>query len=386
MNMVSNGRSVGMADGHRQQQRRPVRSWLAIVVVVTAAVGTSVIPISTAVASGKRHRRAENEFRQTNLVSDLSTVGAQIVDQNLKNPWGLAASPTSPLWVADNNGNVATVYPGHVNGSPITGPVLTVPIPGDAPTGQVFNPTQGFKVNSPSGKQPAAFIFSSESGRITAWSMGDGTGPAHVKFTSSTAVYKGLAIWVGRHGALLYASNFHDGTVDVFNSRFHSVHLHDAFQDHRLPDGYAPFGIQQIHGRIYVSYAKQDVDKHDDAKGPGRGFIDIYSPTGRLLHRLASRGRLDSPWGMTLAPKGFGPFAGQLLVGNFGDGRINVFSPRSGRSEGPLRSESGRPIEIDGLWGLLFGNSATGGPHTLLFSAGINDEADGLLGAIHSTP
>ena len=134
---------------------------------------------------------------------------------------------------------------------------------------------------------------------------------------------------------MLYASNFHDGRVDVFDSHFHRVHLRGAFQDHRLPDGYVPFGIQQIHGRIYVSYAKQDADKHDDAKGPGRGFIDIYSPTGRLLHRLASRGRLNSPWGMALAPKGFGPFAGQLLVGNFGDGRINVFSPRSGRSEGP---------------------------------------------------
>ena len=235
-------------------------------------------------------------------MSDLSTVGVEIVDQNLKNPWGLAASPTSPLWVADNNGNVATVYPGDVNGSPITGPVLTVPIPGGVPTGQVFNPTQGFKVDSPSGEQPAAFIFSSDPGRITAWSMGDGTGPAAPGLQSTAILYKGLAIWVGRHGALLYASNFHDGRVDVFNSRFHRVHLHDAFQDHRLPDVDALFGIEQIHGRIYVSYAKQDADKEDDAKGPGRGFIYVWhSPTGRLLHRLASCGRLDSPWGMTLA-------------------------------------------------------------------------------------
>jgi uncharacterized protein (TIGR03118 family) len=389
MNKVSRDLVERAGDGDWSRGRRHLtRRWLAAIALATATVGAAAIPVGAAGTgrspSSSRHDEAENEFHQTNLVSDLSTVGAQVVDPNLKNPWGLAASPTSPLWVADNNGDVATVYSGDVKGTPITGPNLTVAIPGGVPTGQVFNPTQRFTVTSATGSGPAVFIFSSESGRITAWSPAAGAGSAVLEFSSPTAIYKGLAIAKGRHGTLLYATNFHDGTVDVFNSSFHYLSHFGGFHDSHLPKGYAPFGIQEIKGRLYVTYALQDANKEDDVKGPGHGFIDVFTPGGHLERRLASRGRLDSPWGITLAPKGFGPFAGKLLVGNFGDGRINVFSRHSGHSEGPLRNEPGKPITIEGLWGLLFGNSATGGPRTLLFSAGINDEADGLLGALNA--
>ncbi len=373
----SGGRS---ARGGRRQRR-----WMVNIAALTVFVGTAMtIPSGAGAAALKRPDRVENEFHQTNLVSNLTTVGAQVVDPNLKNPWGLAAGPTSPLWVADNNGNVATVYPGGVNGAPITGPALTVAIPGDAPTGQVFNPTPRFEVLSGGKKTPAAFIFSSESGKLTAWAKSDGPAAAHVVFSSRTAVYKGLALWHGYHRAYLYATNFHDGTIDVFNSAFHKVRLRGGFRDRRIPMGYAPFGIQQIHGLLYVSYAKQDADRHDDLKGAGHGFIDVFTPGGQLVCRLASRGRLDSPWGMAVAPRSFGPFAGDLLVGNFGDGRINVFSRFSGRSRGPLRDESGHAISVDGLWGLIVGNAVTGGPQSVLFSAGLNGEEDGLLGALNA--
>jgi uncharacterized protein (TIGR03118 family) len=182
----------------------------------------------------------------------------------------------------------------------------------------------------------------------------------------------------------LYAANFHDGTVDVFDSSFQPVHRPGAFRDPGIPAGFAPFGIQDLRGFIYVSYAKQNAEKHDDVAGPGNGFIDIFRPDGTRVKRLASHGTLNSPWGMTLAPDGFGPFGDKLLVGDFGDGRINVLAPESGRFQGQLDDEHGTPISIDDLWGLHFGTAATGGPKTLLFSAGINDEHDGLVGSINA--
>jgi uncharacterized protein (TIGR03118 family) len=197
-------------------------------------------------------------------------------------------------------------------------------------------------------------------------------------------VYKGLAIASTGHGTFLYASDFHDGRVDVFNSRFHLVHLRGDFTDRRLPPGYAPFGIRAIGGFIYVTYALQDANRHDDVKGPGHGFIDVFTTSGFLVERLISRGALNSPWGLTVAPRGFGPFGGELLVGNFGDGRIHAYGLFSGRAHGALRDEHQQPISIDGLWALQFGTATTGGPRTLLFSAGLNDEADGLVGAINA--
>jgi uncharacterized protein (TIGR03118 family) len=205
-----------------------------------------------------------------------------------------------------------------------------------------------------------------------------------LEFSSPTAVYKGLATATSDSGTFLYAANFHDGRVDVFNSTFQPTSTPGGFTDPTIPDGYAPFGIQAIHNLIYVTYAKQNALAHDDVAGPGHGFVDVYTTDGFLVERLASRGALNSPWGMAIAPSSFGRFAGMLLVGNFGDGRINVFNPFNGRSLGQLETSPGHPLTIDGLWGLEVGTPTTGGTQTVLFSAGIDGEADGLLGAINA--
>ncbi len=371
--------------------------------VPAVLAGAVALVVPTVAAAAAAHPAqpapASNKFLQTNLVSDLSTQGAQIVDPNLKNPWGLAFGPATPLWAADNNAGVATIYSIPPGGTSVTAVPLTVTVPGGrtstgdgpSPDGQVFNPTKGFVIRSKAGHGPALFIFDSESGQITAWSpvadpISGGMSAAQLMFSSKTAVFKGLAIARTIEGTFLYAANFHDGTVDVFNREFQQVHLIGGFKDPSIPAGYAPFGIQNLDGLIYVTYAKQNAAKHDDVSGPGHGFIDVYTTDGLLVRRLVSRGALNSPWGLARAPAGFGPFGGNLLVGNFGDGQINVFSQFTGKFLGPLEDMTGTAISIDDLWGLRFGNKMTGGTHTLLFSAGINDESDGLLGSINPAP
>ena len=348
-------------------------------------------------AAGAAPIQAPNSYHQANLISNRSDQGAQVVDPDLQNPWGLAFGPTNPLWVADNNAAVATVYTVNAGGTEAAKRNLTVALPGGrtstgdgpSPTGQVFNPTTGFVVSSPAGTGPAAFIFSAEAGQISAWNsaadpVANGMSTAQVVFSSPTAVYKGLAIATTDEGTFLYASNFYDGTVDVFDSTFQQVHLLGEFRDPSIPASYAPFGIQAIDGLIYVTYAEQNAQKHDDVAGPGHGFIDIFTTDGLLVKRLASRGTLNSPWGLARAPAGFGSFSGELLAGNFGDGRISAFDQFSGDFAGQLDNEHGEPIAIDGLWGLRFGTATTGGTTTLLFSAGINDERDGLVGSINA--
>jgi uncharacterized protein (TIGR03118 family) len=364
---------------------------LAVGAVSAAAVTALAFP-----AGAASHPATGNDFHQTNLVSDLPNQGAQLVDPTLKNPWGLAASATSPLWVSDNNSGLAPLYAINAGGTSVTKLGLTVTVPGgrastsdgSSPDGQVFNGTSGFVVTSAAGSGPAAFIFDSESGQITAWNpaadpISAGSSTATLEYSSPTAVYKGLAIAPTDQGTFLYAANFNSGTVDVFNSSFQLVNLLGSFSDPRLPDGYAPFGIQEINGLLYVTYAKQDAAKHDDVAGPGRGFVDIFTTNGLLVKRLASRGVLDAPWGLAQAPAGFGAFGGDLLVGNFGDGRISAFDPITGQFAGQLRNEQHQPITIDGLWGLRFGTANTGGTGTLLFSAGPNGQADGLLGSVN---
>jgi uncharacterized protein (TIGR03118 family) len=365
-----------------------VRSFTTAVLAVAVPAALAV-SVAAPAASARTHGH-DNEFRQTNLVSDLNTVGAQLVDPNLKNPWGLAFGPTTPLWVADNGTSVATLYGVSPGGATATQVPLVVTLPpmDSSPTGQVFNPTGDFVVKSKAGMGPALFIFSSEGGQIIAWNPAadpivNGKSTAQTEFSSKTAVYKGLAIASTRFGTFLYASNFHDNRVDVFNTRFHRVHLFGDFRDRHLPRGYAPFGIRAIDGFIYVTYAKQDADRHDDVAGRGHGFVDVFTPGGFLVKRLVSRGALDSPWGLEVAPRGFGPFGGKLLVGNFGNGRIHAYGLFSGRPDGTLRTEHHKPITIDGLWALQVGTATTGGTGTLLFSAGLNGEADGLVGALN---
>jgi uncharacterized protein (TIGR03118 family) len=321
-------------------------------------------------------------YVQTNLVSDQPG-HAQITDPNLVNPWGLAAGPSTPVWVADNGTNVATIYAGGKDGGPVQAVPLVVSIPFGEPTGQVFNDTSGFVL--PDG-MPALFIFSSEAGRITAWNQQVSPITGAVKVAGNgTAVYKGLALLHrGAHPWLL-ATDFHNGRIDVFGTKFHRVGLPSwAFTDPSLPKGYAPFGITVVGGRVIVSYAKQDAVRHDDEKGLGHGFVDAYSSSGHLLARLVSRGVLDSPWGMTIAPRGFGVFSGDLLVGNFGNGFIHAFDPLTGQLRGTLRRPGGQPVHIDGLWGLLPGNGVAADRDDVIFSAGPDGESHGLLGVIRS--
>ena len=244
-------------------------------------------------------------------------------------------------------------------------------------------------VHSGTAIGPALFLFNSEAGLVTGWNPGVPPPPpstqAQVGASVPHAIYKGLALATSRAGTLLYGADFHHGRIDVFDQEFDRVHLSGRFHDRKLPRGYAPFNIQELGGRLYVAYAKQDADREDEVAGPGRGFVDVYSTSGHLLRRLLRRGHLDAPWGLVQAPPaGFGRFSGDLLVGNFGDGRINAYDPKTGAFRGRLRHEDGSPIEIEGLWALRFGNGVTGTPTTLLFTAGIDDEAHGLFGAIEA--
>jgi uncharacterized protein (TIGR03118 family) len=326
-------------------------------------------------------------YQQTNLVSDIPGA-ALAVDPNLVNPWGLVAGPSTPWWVADNGKGKSTLYTGAGAIAPL---VVEIPPPGGsptgtvaAPTGVVFNGGSGFIVSKAGKSGPSLFIFATEDGTISGWNFNVDRTHAllMVDKSASDAVYKGLAIGSTGAGTFIYAANFNAGTIDVFNSNFTQVTLGGSFKDTKIPSGYAPFGIQNLAGRIYVTYALQNPAKHDDVAGPGHGFVNVFSTNGHLLQRLIRKGRLNSPWGLALAPsKGFGEFSGDLLIGNFGDGKINAFS-KQGEFEGTLR-HAGQPIVIEGLWALAFGNGQAAGPSNhLFFTAGIQGEQHGLFGSI----
>jgi uncharacterized protein (TIGR03118 family) len=341
--------------------------------------------------------RADNDdfaYQQTNLVSD-GAIAARTTDKNLQNPWGIAAFPGGPFWIADNKTGVSTLYTGQGAIVP-----LTVKIPGPksppagftaaAPTGLVWNPNpSAFNV---AAKTPALFIFSTEDGTISAWSPAQpDTSTAILEADNSNggsgAVYKGLALATNSTGVFLYATNFRAGTIDVFDSRFQPAKPAGSFSDPTLPSGYAPFGIALVDGNLFVTYAQQDALKHDDAKGAGHGFVNVFDTDGNLITRFASRGTLNSPWGIARAPLSFGPFSGQILIGNFGDGRISGFTS-DGNLRGQLRNTTGRAVTIEGLWSIAFGNAAAADPNKLYFTAGSNGEADGLfgsLGAVHAS-
>jgi uncharacterized protein (TIGR03118 family) len=354
--------------------------------VLALGVVAALLALAPATQAAPSH--PSNAYHQTNLVSDLPGL-AQLTDPDLVNPWGMAAGPTTPVWVADNGTDKATLYPGFVHGSPIQKASLVVSIPGGAPTGQVFNPTPGFVVHSGDSSGPARFLFDSEAGLVTGWSPGVPPPPpstqAQVGASVRHAIYKGLAIADTPAGTLLYAADFHHARIDVFYANFNRVPLSGSFADPEIPRGFAPFNVQELGGLLYVAYAKQDAAGEDEVAGPSLGFVDVYSTNGQLLRHLIERGQLNAPWGLALAPAGFGRFSGALLVGNFGNGRINAYNPATGEFLGRLRHEDGSPIEIEGLWALRFGNGVTGNPTTLLFTAGIDDEAHGLFGAIEAT-
>jgi uncharacterized protein (TIGR03118 family) len=350
------------------------------------AAGVGVVSIAALVAAQSPASAAPgfNQHRayvQTNLVSDVPGWAA-LTDPNLVNPWGLSQGPTSPLWVSDNGTDVTTLYTDAPGGSPAIVP-LVVKIPGGAPTGQVFNDTTGFGLSDGS---PAFFVFASEAGKVTAWNPGLSPITRAAKQASNPrAIYKGITLVHGTSGPFLLAADFHSDRIRAFDSTFKPMPLPSwAFADPTLPAGYAPFNVAAIGSRVFVSYALQDADKVDDVSGAGHGFIDVYGFDGQWQQRFASRGVLDSPWGMTIAPTGFGPFAGDLLVGNFGDGRIHAFDQWTGHLDGTLRDGDGHPLEIEGLWGLLPGNGTTARSDAVWFSAGPDDESHGLLGTLTS--
>src|SRR6476661_2159725 len=372
-----------------------VRSAAVVVLLAGSSLGLTGLAANASATSPV----ASSAYRQTNLVSDVPGL-ARHTDPNLRNSWGTSTGPGLPIWVADNHAGAATLYDGQGNPQPGPGSrqlVVTIPAPrsagpgaAGAPDGTVFNPTpDGFLVSRHGVSAPARFLFATEDGTIAGGNPAVDPARAVIAVNRSAvtdragdhgAEYKGLALVSTPAGKLLYATNFRFGTVEVFDSHFRRV---NSFTDPTVPAGFAPFGIHNIGGNLYVTFAKQDAAKQDDDAGPGNGFVDVFAPDGTLLQRLASQGRLNSPWAVTLAPSTFGAFGGDILVGNFGNGRIHAYDPTSGQFQGTLSRPGGGPITIDGLWGLRFAPATPGaGPNTLFFTAGLNDEADGLFGTI----
>ena len=346
-----------------------------------ALIAGAALVVAVGLVASASASKGDSSFTVTNLVSDQPGV-AVTTDPNLVNAWGLTSTATSPWWVSDNGKDVSTLY--RADGSKVA---LTVGV-ASAPTGAVANPGTSFAVTNGTTKAAAVFIFSTEDGTILGWNPTVAPTTAEVAVPNKDgAVYKGLAVATTAGGDRLYATDFHNGRVDEFDGTFTNVTAPGAFVDQRIPRGYAPFGIQNIGGNIAVTYAKQDADRHDDVAGQGHGFVDIFDTNGTLLDRVAQRGQLNSPWGLAMAPDGFGNLGGDLLVGNFGDGQVNAFEPRSNgkfKFDGQLRTDKHKVLAIDGLWALQFGKGApnNGPATTLFFTAGPNGESHGLFGTI----
>jgi uncharacterized protein (TIGR03118 family) len=332
------------------------------------------------VAGAADARQQANIYTVHALVSDAASVPAAATDASLANSWGLSAGPTTPWWSANNGTNTTTLYNGA--GAKLA---LTVAVAG-GPTGTVFNGNPADFVISQNGKTSAAlFLFATESGTIAGWSpkVNPAAAVTGVDRSGSGAIYKGLATV----GDKLYATDFHNARVDVFDASFKLVP--GGFSDPKVPKGYAPFGIQALGGNIFVTYAQQDGAKKDDVPAPGQGYVDEFTPDGALVAQVVNSGKKNAPlnasWGLALAPADFGVFAGDLLVGNFGNGRISAYVQRGSKwvYKGQLRLADGTPIAIDGLWGIAFGNGSAAGPtNTLYFLSGPSGEKHGLYGSI----
>ncbi|HSX02662.1 MAG TPA: TIGR03118 family protein [Candidatus Saccharimonadia bacterium] len=367
-----------------------------IVVEATALVLSFVLPAGVAQAFGG------GSYIETKLASDVPGAAAAL-DPSLVNPWGLSHSPTGPWWISDNDAGSSSIYTGKGD---VVAPAISIPAPdgtahGGTPTGNVFNPVaatmpQAFAVKQGAVSGPSSFIFATEDGTIAGWNRSVNSASAVVAVNRSAAtdtrgdvgaVYKGLAFGSSYGQNYIYATNFRFGTVEMFDQNFHLV---KSFTDSRLAADcplagqcYAPFGIQTIRGQLYVTFALQGPDKHDDQAGAGHGFVDVFNADGTLQRRLIAGGQLNSPWGVALAPDSFGRFSDHLLVGNFGDGTINAYDVSSGNFDSKLKDQYGRAIQADGLWALAFGNDgAAGRQNELFFTAGLSDEAHGLFGKI----
>jgi uncharacterized protein (TIGR03118 family) len=310
----------------------------------------------------------------TNLIADPNGPAAVNTDPNLLNGWGITARATSPFWVAANGTSMSTVYDGLGN---IISPPSPVSIPGP-PTGIVGNP-------SAADFGGAAFLWALEDGHVAAWSGG---AAATTVFTATdSASYKGIAIAGTGTQLLLYLADFHNGKIDVLTSAFALTTVPGGFADPTIPAGFHPFNIMNLNGNLFVAYALKETGGDDEVAGAGLGFVNVFNPNGVLLARVASRGKLNAPWGMALAPAGFGRFSNHLLVGNFGDGTINAYDTKNYTFAGQLRNSSGGVLKVDGLWGIAFGNGVRNQPtNTLFFAAGPEDESQGLYGKIEPAP
>jgi uncharacterized protein (TIGR03118 family) len=316
------------------------------------------------------------EFDVTNLVSNGSVPAVNPPDPNLINPWGIAFGPSTPFWVSDNGADVATIY----NGAGVK-QGLTVSVP-SAPTGQVFNSTaNSFQIN---GAKPA-FLFDTENGGILGWAPSFGTTAMDAFPASVNAVYKGLAIGSTGGNDFLYATNFRAGVVELYKNSFGPP---TTFTDLNVSPGYAPFGAQVLNGKLYVTFALQDAARHDDVGGPGNGYVDVFNLDGTFDHRIVSQGgEINSPWGLAIAPASFGSLAGDLLVGNFGDGTISAFNLTTDAFDGKLVGRDGKPLAFGDLWALTPGNGAAAGDtQKIYFTAGVSEESEGLFGALTSVP
>ena len=364
----------------------PIARSLSGIAVSALILGLSIAPFALADA-------ASNRYVQQNLVSD-GAVAADTVDPNLVNPWGIVFNPNGPVWIANNGSGTSTLYDGlgapFPSGSPLV--VTIAPAAGGTtgvPTGIVFNSSGDFVVTKGAASAASLFVFATEDGTIQGWSFSVDRGHAIVAVDNSSrgAVYKGLALAGNGIAHYLYATDFHNGKIDVFDKDFKPATPLGSFTDPNIPAGFAPFGIQNINGDLYVTYAQQDANRHDDVAGPGLGYIDVYDANGNLIRRLVSRGMLNAPWGLALAPAGFGKFGNDLLVGNFGDGTIQAYDLDNGGFRGELRGADHLALKISGLWGLAFGNGVLHQPSDVLFfTAGIGGEAHGLYGRIEPLP
>ncbi|WP_240358392.1 TIGR03118 family protein [Myxococcus vastator] len=361
--------------------------------VLSAAVAVFTVPVARAAMppAPPADCSVAGGYTQRNLVANSPALGAENVDPHLINPWGLAFNPTGVSWVANNGTGTSSLYDGNGVQQPF---IVGIPAPPGlaelgTPTGVVFNGSEAFVVSGTGVSGPARFIFATEQGLLAAWAPMVDESWAMVVADSSTAgaVYKGLALAGSGADAMLYAADFRNGRIDVFNSRFTRMPMPGAFEDPSLPAGYAPFNIQNVEGTLYVSYAQQDAGLTDDVPGVGAGYINAFDLNGQLLRRFASQGALNAPWGMALAPAGFGQFSNHLLVGNFGDGTIHAYDLASGAWAGALNRPDGQPVVVDGLWALTFGNGVQGQPaQALFFTAGPADETQGLYGRLDMMP
>jgi uncharacterized protein (TIGR03118 family) len=373
---------------------------------IGAACAFSVVACGGGGGSGSGSQMTQQSttgFADSALVSNSPGVVATTttLDANLSNPWGLATSPGLPFWIADNNSNLATLYSGtgQIQTNAVTGSsTVGISIPASAagvpanPTGQVYNGNGGFLISTTKGQETALFIFAGEGGTIAAWANDSGATAVTsyddgVENGTHHAVYKGLAMGAVNGASFLYATDLHNNKIDVFDTNFAKpADMQGKFVDPTMAAGFAPFGIVALNNQLYVTYAKQDAAMHDETTGAGLGYVNVFDFSGNLISRFASAGPLNAPWGIALAPAGFGSFAGDLLIGNFGDGTINIFAPNGtslATSMGPLTVNNGAMFAVAGLWSLVFGDGDSDKPLTTLFyTAGFANQTDGVFGSI----